>query len=302
MVWLDIAGLRGRGWKFWTIFGGALLFVAAVVWTGPRFPASEDGMELLFYTSIGFAAGLYFFMSGFDAMKKRNLVKNTPTSRVQSIAMGMVELFGEAVPVEEDDLLQSPFSGKDCVYYRYEVEEYRSHGKHSSWDTIDAGTDSTSFYLQDDTGKVLVDPREAELKIPKDQEIHVDGGDKPPEEIQAFIERHPDVDSEDKELDMELFEMSYGNQRRYREYYVEPDKEVYVFGKAMERPGFKGSATNEENVVINKDKETPMFLISDKSEKELLSTMAGTVHLKLWGGAGLAIACFTAILFLVGLL
>lgn len=104
---------------------------------------------------MGFFAGVSSFYKGFLLLKKKRLIENTPTSKIRSIAMGLVEVYGKVVPYNEN-LLMSQFSKKKCVYYRYIVEELRG-GKSKNWETIQKSEEAVPFYLQDDTGSVLVD-------------------------------------------------------------------------------------------------------------------------------------------------
>lgn len=290
--------LREMGLKYWVALIVLVLFVVGVVSLGD-IPQSDDAAEMLFYATIGFVLSLLGVMYGFREYRKASLIRNTPTSRIRSMAMGLVEVAGTVA--QGSNTIESPFTGADCVFYKYQVEEYRRSGKHSRWVTIDTGTNGTSFYVDDGTGKVLVDPRGAELEIPADNTIHVDGGDVPPYEVTEFIEENPEVDSEDESLDLGVAEVDTGNDRRYTEYYVTPGEEVYVFGKAMERPSFQGSARNEENIVVSTDENTPLFMISDSSEKELLSSLKWHTYGAIVGGGVLSIVCFGGMLVLLGL-
>ena len=146
---------------------------------------SSNKENLLVYSAIGFFAGLSFFFKGFKTLKRKRLIENTPTSKTRSVAMGLVEVCGEAVPAET--ILQSPFSNQDCLYYRYEIEEYRRSGKRSRWVTICNEVHGTPFYVRDDTGQVLVDPNGAEVEIPQDTRFESGLGSDPPEPIQAFL-------------------------------------------------------------------------------------------------------------------
>lgn len=263
-------------------------------------PRGEDAFETLLLVAGGFIVGILAIMWGFDEYRKTSLIRNTPTSKVRSMAMGLVEVKGTTRVADEP--LESPFNGEDCVFYKYMVEEYKNQGKHSRWVTIDEGRNGASFYVDDGTGQVLVDPRGAELEIPADNVIEVDGGETPPFKVTEFIEEHEDIESEDNSVDLGIAEVDTGNDRRYTEYYVTPGEDVYVFGKAMERPSFEGSAQNEDNIVVNEDDHTPMFMISDSSEKELVSTMTWKTYGALIGGTILSIACFGFLIGLVGLL
>ena len=67
---------------------------------------------------IGFALVLFFggllmFYSGLKKLQRDRLIANIPTSKIRSMAMGIVELYGTIQPYEET--LTAPFSGKECV-------------------------------------------------------------------------------------------------------------------------------------------------------------------------------------------
>ena len=50
--------------------------------------------ELFIYATIGFFVGIYFFFKGFKWLKQKKTIENIPTSKIRSIAMGLVEIFG----------------------------------------------------------------------------------------------------------------------------------------------------------------------------------------------------------------
>ena len=77
---------------------------------------------------IGFALMLFFgglalFYSGLKKLQRDRLIANMPTSKIRSMAMGIVELYGAIQTYEET--LTAPFSGKECVYCRVSVSEWR---------------------------------------------------------------------------------------------------------------------------------------------------------------------------------
>jgi hypothetical protein len=53
--------------------------------------------DILFYSVGGLLLGLYVFYRGFHHFRRKRLIENTPTSKVRSIAMGLVEIFGTVV-------------------------------------------------------------------------------------------------------------------------------------------------------------------------------------------------------------
>ncbi|MFA6004741.1 MAG: hypothetical protein WC881_11820 [Elusimicrobiota bacterium] len=91
---------------------------------------------------------------GLGCLREKRLIENTPTSKVRSAAMGLVELSGQAVP---RTLLQAPCTGRECCWWCCRVQEYKRSGKNSRWVTVKEIGSQDMFYLQDSTGRVLVD-------------------------------------------------------------------------------------------------------------------------------------------------
>jgi hypothetical protein len=109
--------------------------------------------------------------------RRQRLLADLPTSKVQGVFIGLVELKGSA---ESESPLVSHLAGRRCVDYEWKVEEHwrrtvtttttDSKGRRrtttrttTGWDTVARGGDHQSFYLKDDTGAVLVHPRGARV-------------------------------------------------------------------------------------------------------------------------------------------
>jgi hypothetical protein len=104
-----------------------------------------------------FLVGYALFYSG-----GQRLIEDTPTSKVRSVAMGFAEFKGVAKP---RIMLESPYSKLPCIYYKYKVEVITDSGKHRSSRTVREGQSGSAFYLDDGTGRILVAPRGAELRL-----------------------------------------------------------------------------------------------------------------------------------------
>lgn len=286
------------GWRDHTAkiaAGTAAIVLGITVTLIGRIPSGEDAVETWLFLLLAFAGGVVLFIYGFREYQRRSLVANTPTSKVRSLAIGTVELEGYAKVNDEEKILQAPFSGNDCVLYRYKIEEYDSDDDGSNWDTIDTGRKYQKFYLNDGTGEVLIDPGGADLRLPEDGQYRVDNLGELPESGQNFVKNKANVSTQSGWLQQD---------RRYTEYYIAPDQTVYVFGKALPKEGGsarRGSPTNPENAVINEDRHTPMFLISDQSEDEVLSSMTWRVLGSIVGGFVVGIGGFAGLLWHLGL-
>ena len=114
---------------------------------------------------IGFfviLAGILFGV-GYGYYRKWKVMAETPTRMIVDIEPGRVEVNGiiEAIPGR---LFHSPMTSTPCVHYKVEVQEYRSSGKSHYWATIHKNERGNSFLVSDESGKVLIDPRGANLE------------------------------------------------------------------------------------------------------------------------------------------
>lgn len=94
-----------------------------------------------------------------QALRRRRLIGDTPTSRIASAAQGYVELRGSGHPFPGQPVL-SPSNGLPCLWYRYLHEEKDHDGK---WQIVERGESDVSFILDDGSGQCLVDPDGAEI-------------------------------------------------------------------------------------------------------------------------------------------
>ena len=248
-------------------------------------------MELdrgFFYSIVGFLGGLYLFFMGLVWFKRKRLIEDIPTSKIRSLAMGQAEVYGEVV-LAEGKILKSPFTASDCVYYKYTVEEKISTGKSSHWRTIASGEYGTQFYLRDDTGSALVDPKGAEIDIPVDWHVGSGLGQDPPESVKMFLGT--------QKINFEGF-FGMNKTMRYKEYYIAPGDKLYVMGMAGDNPFLEEAwaKSSAEDIMMQKGEEGEVYYISDRSEKGILNELTLKAFGGVFGGGALAIFCLYVIL------
>ena len=98
--------------------------------------------------------GLLIFFKSLKNLKMKRLFENVPTSKMRSLAMGLVELKGK-IQVE-DKVLKDPFDDKECVYWRIHIQESVKRGKRRKWVTRHKAKNQVPFLISDHTGSVLV--------------------------------------------------------------------------------------------------------------------------------------------------
>lgn len=86
-----------------------------------------------------------------------------PTSKIRSLAMGLVELQGKVVARER---LQAPLSRRPCIGYYYCVHrETRDKDGKKSWRLVSQEQRCNDFTFEDDTGKVQVSGESLDLHL-----------------------------------------------------------------------------------------------------------------------------------------
>ena len=159
---------------------------------------------------LGLVIGVLIFTLGFELLRQKRLMENIPRSKARSAAMGLAEVQGRAAPYV---WLKSPLTTTDCVYYKFLVEKYEQQGRSSHWKVVNEGCSTNFFYVEDETGKILVDPVEAELHLTSDYRYTG---------TEIGSSRDPGIFG---------FSNLYGGQRmRYTEWYITPADKIFAIG------------------------------------------------------------------------
>ncbi len=168
----------------------------------------------------------------------------------------------------EDKILKDPFDDKECVYWRIHIQELVKSGKTRKWVTRHKAKNQVPFLISDQTGSVLIyldDVNMNDVKRDKQYDLATFFSDEIPPIIQDYCRKY----------NVKLKGWFGGKKRmRLTVTYLEPDDDIYILGNA--RPVLKDELKNSKNVaaVIDMSKRG-LFIISDKSEKELIDENGG---------------------------
>ena len=221
---------------------------------------------------------LLFLLLSHRANSRKDLIVNLPTSKTQGVFIGLVELKGTA---ECEHPVRSYLAEIDCVYYHYSVSEQwerevvetytDSEGKsrtrtrtESGWTTLDSNTVGVPFYLQDDTGVVLVRPEGAEIR---------------PRSL--FHEVCHQYDPLYYEKGPRRSIMDSTGRRRFTESGIPLHQRIFVVGKARERNDVVAAEVAD-------DDNAKLYLLTVESEEEVVSRLGWTTNG--WNFLGLALA------------
>lgn len=115
-------------------------------------------------SGIAVVIGLVLFFWGLKNLRESQVVAQVPESAVGSLAPGPVHVHGK---ISGEDALTSPITGVPCYYYKAQVEKWVKQGDQERWQVFKNETEQRSFYIEDGTGHVLVDPQGAEFSLPQ---------------------------------------------------------------------------------------------------------------------------------------
>lgn len=219
----------------------------------------EDLAIRLGLLGAGIALALLCLWLSLRALRKRRLIRDIPTSKVQGVFIGLVELKGKA---KSPDPLTSHLAGEACVHYTWSVEEHWSRWvtetytdskgntrtrtrRESGWTTVDHGGAQVPFFLEDDTGRLLVRPGGAKI-----------------EPVTIFSRTVGTADPLYYDKGPAHAVMDSDHRRRFTEEALPVGIPLYIVGRARER---KDVVAPE----IAEDKEAPLYLISTRSEKQV---------------------------------
>jgi hypothetical protein len=207
-------------------------------------------------------------------------MENIPTSTVRSAPVGnLVEVCGKAVASDTchtDD-------GRPCAVSVYTIEHCLGYSRNGvTWYTVAEGVTPDTFMIEDDTGQIAVETRDASFQVDTDtvEELTADTAS---EKEAAWLqekgvpigERHG------------FWTFSPVDKAKIRENVIRPGEQVSVLGRITTEDGER---------VITRDTDNDVFLISDRGVTEALGKVKQTVALNT--AAAVIGAVITALIYL----
>ena len=247
-------------------------------------------IELAVWASAALLGGPVLMWRGFRVMRTRRLMQNTPTARIRSMPMGLVEIDGEVVPRSE---LAGPFSGRACAYWQVDVS---TRSRRNAWTVVHRNASGNPFFLRDETGLALVYPKGADVKLGCQVEEECFGASLPDVYARYLDEQH-----------LAASRLWRLGMLRFRERLLEPGQHAYVLGTATPRPQsvaismdaedeLEATGTDawrarrlqtldhEAHAVVRRGENEPTYVISQKSERDLEFDMGIKAFGELAGG------------------
>ncbi len=273
--------------------------------------SSDDG-KLFIYSTLGFGAGVYWFFKGFRVYREYRVLADTPESPIRSIPMGLVEVHGKAKPAT-DPPVPSPVTQTPCLFYKVDIERWIKDKDGGHWSFFATDADGPHFYLEDATGKVLVDAHRAEYDLMQTGRREAGGsaltsiflasggrassGDLGAYVSQVAARHHASLSESVEHLSVAgAFGQSSG-QFRLTEYCILPEHWYDVTGTCAENPNPKDE--HDRNMIV-KGQNEPTFLITWRDKQGEESLLRRRAFKYIFGGGALSLVCLAIILAKLG--
>ncbi len=247
--------------------------------------------------------GLAMFNASIVFARRKGEISRLPTSKLRSMPMGIVEVKGLA---KRKYALKAPHSLVDCIYYNFRVLErttqtLSSGAETENWRVIIRGDSGRiPFYIEDSTGKALVDPigaiisgaqtneysssfaemisgaasqpnrRIVETVIPEGAELYILGFARP-------TAKAPQAQKEEYRQRLKALKTDSALMKQYD---TDGDGDISFEEWAVAKADLDNQILKEriesdplhENVVIGKHSGSGLFYISDKEESDILNS------------------------------
>jgi hypothetical protein len=169
------------------------------------------------WSAAGAVLGGFLFFRGFSMLRCKRVILNTPASKIRSASMGLVEVTGMA---RGPKTIPAGITGEACYYYRAMAWQLRQSGRDREWMKVADESVYVPFFVEDPTGRMLVNPQGAELDIHRNFEDQIGhsflgSSDMMPENVSAFLLRNG---------------LAGSDATRLEEYCIKPDYPLFVFG------------------------------------------------------------------------
>lgn len=281
----------------------------------------SDKGKIPVYLTLGFGLGIYCFVKGFRIYREYRVLADTPEIPIRSMAMGLVEIHGKA---KGERTVTGPVTGTPCLFYKVAVEKWVTDKNGGHWSKAGTEVDGPLFYLEDGTGRVLVNAHGAELDLiqsgrretgssfgrsisslfkgPGSSSLGPTLG--PAEDtLVAYAESlATGVHSSFSGLNIGIgrgISLASSNRYRLTEFLILPDHWYDITGTCIENQNCQD--IHDRNIIL-KGQNEPTFLISWRSEKEIEGKLRNRAMKYVFGGSALAVACLGLLMAYWGLL
>jgi hypothetical protein len=234
--------------------------------------------QVVIYVAMFLVPGIVLVVKGIFWRIQRYHIEYMRTTPIGKLKNSFVEVKGRAFGTEH---LQAPFSRKQCLYYAYVLEEYKrpkSSAAYGEWIVIRKGESFVPFSLQDETGSVPINPKQAIFSLKKHKEYTTE----------ATINMHAHLLEFLKAQGVSLDHHGEARNLRFKEYLIRDGDFVFIVGSTVQKH-------DDKALSIQKGFQRRFFCITDGDSHDILNEMDWNGVGGIFGGAA---AMLVGLLFL----
>lgn len=194
--------------------------------------------------------GMYFCWRAIkNNQKKSQALADAPLVMIDELGAGLHKIKGKVRAQERP--LRSPLTKKKCVYFRFHVEELRthSHGKHgtsSSWVTVVDDKQWIDLTIEDKTGTIEIDLAKAEVTLTTKGFTSSGSFEGASDELEDLMRTRYGKSTKG---------WIFNKSMRYTESYLRDGDRVLVVGDVKKPKGFSPEFTKGEHPLLVTDME-----------------------------------------------
>lgn len=254
-------------------------------------------MSLIGSTVFGITGASVIAISAY-LFRKRAIIKDTPTSKIRSMAKGLVEVQGNII---SENYLQAPFSKTPCVAYEVIYERCqressvitKTRRSSKGWRKIKTEREEGEFYISDGTGKTMVKPKRSDFNLNPNKKFYAKAG-----WFSGITSMWNQISSKEgtifgvplenfQEIDVNQNKIGWSRRVgdiRVTEKLLKKGSEIYVLGSAQ------SDQDSETGAAIKYNKNNKIFMVYEGDIDDVLKKMLVKPLLAL----GIGLACIAA--------
>ncbi|HLL60949.1 MAG TPA: hypothetical protein VK338_04485 [Candidatus Nitrosocosmicus sp.] len=171
--------------------------------------------------------GAFILYWGFVGLKRKRELDDIPESPIRGLAVGDIRIKG-VTQKKHKGVLKATLSGKNCLAVDVNIQDYFIGYGAYGWRDIVRGATGQLFYIQDSTGRVLVDPNYAMIEGKPTYSFTCHPFKKVPEKITYIL----DMNGINEKASFFGIPLPFKRFLKINEYIVDDNSEVEIYGVA----------------------------------------------------------------------
>lgn len=214
--------------------------------------------------------GSYLCSLGGRDLQRMYTIARSESQLISDLAnrTGPVEITGTAIPSEDQETVTGIFSGVECLVYTYSAQAPTGsgppdapRGEDGKFDVVDEGVEYTNFVVEDDTGRVLIDPAGASFTLTPEYFSNAPLS-KTPEHLEEYM--HQNRETRPPKIFLHpVISHIVKNHNRFVERRLDIGDTVYLTGYVRETAGWD----HDDDICIGDGPEAVEFKIYDTPKR-----------------------------------